>query len=94
MAGDGELGGTTPLLSVLLSDLRAAKGSDDSETLVAINELAGMYQGQGRYAEAEPLFRESLERRHRIHGRWRASFARLGPRTTARSSAATSAASC
>jgi len=51
-----------------LKRLRETKGDDDNETLSAIDALARHLQDQGRYGDAEPLFREALERRQRVHG--------------------------
>ncbi len=34
----------------------------------SLNNLAGIYDAQGRYSEAEPLYRRSLEIRERLKG--------------------------
>jgi tetratricopeptide (TPR) repeat protein len=43
-------------------------GPDHSNVGTALNNLAGLYQAQGRYAEAEPLYRRSLAIREKA--RW------------------------
>ena len=43
-------------------------GDDHPNTLISINNLAGLYWSQGRYAEAEPLFLETLETQKRVLG--------------------------
>ena len=37
-----------------------ALGSEHPDIGISLNNLAGLYRAQGRYAEAEPLFRRSL----------------------------------
>ena len=49
---------------------RATHGPRHPDTLASMNNLAVLYQGQGRYGEAEPLLREAL----------RLSREALGPR--------------
>jgi tetratricopeptide (TPR) repeat protein len=36
-------------------------GPDHADTIEAVGKLAALYRAQGRYAEAEPLFRMLLE---------------------------------
>jgi tetratricopeptide (TPR) repeat protein len=43
-------------------------GGEHPSTLTSVNNLAGSYEGQGRYAEAEPLYRRALEARERVLG--------------------------
>ena len=37
-------------------------GEDHPDTLGCLNNMAGLLQAQGRLAEAEPLYREALEK--------------------------------
>ena len=37
-------------------------GEDHPDTLTCLNNLAGLLKAQGRLAEAEPLYREALEK--------------------------------
>ena len=41
---------------------RAKLGEDHPQTLSCLNNMAGLLQDQGRLADAEPLFREALEK--------------------------------
>ena len=41
---------------------KAKLGEDHPETLKSLNNLAFLFQAQGHLAEAEPLFREALEK--------------------------------
>ena len=41
---------------------QAKLGKDHPDTLCCLNNLAGLLQAQGRLAEAEPLYREALEK--------------------------------
>ena len=43
-------------------------GQEHPDTLMSMNNLAILYYGQGRYAEAEPLYLESLDSGIRILG--------------------------
>jgi hypothetical protein len=47
---------------------RATLGERDERTLTSLNDLALLYQGQGRYGEAEPLLVQVLERRRETLG--------------------------
>ncbi len=40
--------------------VRSAKGEDAPETATALNDLAGNYESQGRYQEAEPLYKRAI----------------------------------
>lgn len=57
-----------PLLEKSLDLRRRLVGSDDSETMESINDLATLLQNQGKLDQAEALFREALERRRRVLG--------------------------
>ena len=41
-------------------------GKDHPDTLVSMNNLAFLYQSQGRYAEAEPLYQQALQLREKV----------------------------
>jgi CHAT domain-containing protein/tetratricopeptide (TPR) repeat protein len=43
-------------------------GTEHPDTLQSVNNLAALYQTQGRYAEAEPLFRRTLSVLERVFG--------------------------
>ena len=43
-------------------------GDEHPQTLVCITNLAGLYSSQGRFAEAEPLYLETLETQRRVLG--------------------------
>ena len=43
-------------------------GADHPDTANSLNSLAALYFVQGRYAEAEPLFKETLEIMERVLG--------------------------
>jgi tetratricopeptide (TPR) repeat protein len=47
---------------------RLVLGEEHLDTLTAISELGVLYQGQGKYAEAETLFIKALEVRRRVLG--------------------------
>jgi hypothetical protein len=36
-------------------------GADHPDVAASLNNLAGLYRAQGRYGEAEPLYRRSLQ---------------------------------
>ena len=38
-------------------------GQEHPDTLLSVNNLAALYDAQGRYGEAEPLFKRALEAR-------------------------------
>ncbi len=58
-------GAQWPLLTTLYEDIKAnlqgKLGPDHLSVATTLNNLAGLYQFQGRYAEAEPLYKRSLE---------------------------------
>ena len=41
-------------------DLGQFEGAVDTDVGSSLNNLAGLYASQGRYAEAEPLYKRSL----------------------------------
>ena len=43
-------------------------GPDHPNVATSLNNLAGLYNAQGRYAEAEPLFKRSLAIREKALG--------------------------
>ena len=43
-------------------------GKEHPDTLKSVNNLAALYQRQGRYSEAEPLYKRALEARERVLG--------------------------
>jgi CHAT domain-containing protein/Flp pilus assembly protein TadD len=43
-------------------------GNEHPAVALSLNNLAGLYESQGRYSEAEPLFRQALEMRKRLLG--------------------------
>jgi tetratricopeptide (TPR) repeat protein len=43
-----------------LSSKEAALGPDHPNVAIRLNNLAALYQAQGKYAEAEPLYQRSL----------------------------------
>jgi hypothetical protein len=40
---------------------RSQLGPDHPDTATSLNNLAGLYDSQGRYSEAEPLYLQTLE---------------------------------
>jgi hypothetical protein len=43
-------------------------GSRHPETLTSLNNMAFLYNAQGRYGEAEPLYQEALQARRELLG--------------------------
>ena len=43
-----------------LAGRRGRSGQDHPDTLGSVNNLAALYQAQGRYGEAEPLYKRAL----------------------------------
>ena len=43
-----------------MSSKEAALGPDHPNVAIRLNNLAALYQAQGKYAEAEPLYQRSL----------------------------------
>ena len=44
-------------------------GKEHPDTLGSVNNLAELYQVEGRYAEAEPLYKRALETQERVLGK-------------------------
>ena len=51
------------------SSRRDVLGETHPSTLVSLNNLAGLYESQGRYGEAEPLYEQALQLRRDVLGR-------------------------
>ena len=47
----------------------SALGEEHPHTLASVNDLAGLYRVEGRFAEAEPHYKHALEARERVLGR-------------------------
>ena len=60
-AGTGDYAHGTKPAEDALRLARKAFGDHDQRTLVSLNNLALLYRGQGRYSDAEPLYREALQ---------------------------------
>jgi len=43
-------------------------GKEQPSTLTSLNNLVGLYEYQGRYAEAEPLYKEALQLSEKVLG--------------------------
>ncbi len=41
--------------------LKIREGKNDVDLALVLNEVAGLYESQGRYSEAEPLYKRDLE---------------------------------
>ena len=52
--------GRAALKRALEADERVL-GPEHPDTLISVNNLADLYKAQGRYGEAEPLFRRALQ---------------------------------
>ena len=48
---------------------RVLGSSEHGNTLTSVNNLALLYEAQGRYTQAEPLFKRALEGRERVLGK-------------------------
>jgi tetratricopeptide (TPR) repeat protein len=44
-----------------LSTCEQQLGADHPDTATSLNNLAGLYESQGRYSEAEPLYARAVE---------------------------------
>ena len=55
----GQYTDAIPLAQEVLRRYRQGEG--DLKVATALNNLAGLYESQGRYSEAEPLYKQSLE---------------------------------
>ena len=51
-----------------LSIRRRLLGADHPDTARSLNNLAGLYRAQGRYAEAAPMLMEAVEIMERVLG--------------------------
>jgi tetratricopeptide (TPR) repeat protein len=51
-----------------LAIARKAFGARDPRTLTSVNNLAALYQIQGRYGEAEPLLEQALQLSREVLG--------------------------
>jgi hypothetical protein len=49
-------------------------GKEHPNTLTIVANLAVLYQAQGRYGEAEPLFKRALEAKERVLGKEHPTF--------------------
>jgi len=47
---------------------REVLGDNHPDTLISMNNLAALYQSQGKYDEAEPLYVECLKLRREVLG--------------------------
>jgi hypothetical protein len=56
---------------------RELLGDDSPQVVFALSNLGRLLRERGRFDEAEPLFRESLELRRRVLGEEHADVARL-----------------
>ena len=66
-ADNPEIADSLNLLSLLTRAQRL--GADDPDVAASLNNLAELYRNQGKYAEAEPLYRRSLAIREKALGR-------------------------
>jgi tetratricopeptide (TPR) repeat protein len=57
---DGRYSEAIPLAQQLLESREKAAGPDHPEVASALTTLANLYNSQGRYADAEPLYKRSL----------------------------------
>ena len=57
----GKLAEAQPLLQEALAGRRETLGDKHIDTLISINNMAGLLQAQGKLAEAESLFREAYK---------------------------------
>jgi len=64
----GRYGPAEPLFRRALQARERALGFEHSDTLISLNNLAGLLYRQGDYAAAEPLARRGLEVRERVLG--------------------------
>ena len=67
-SGRLELADAEPLCKRSLAIQEKALGPDHPVVALDLNNLAGLYQGQGRYADAEPLFKRALAIREKVLG--------------------------
>ena len=62
------MGEAEPLYEQALQLRRDVLGETHPSTLVSLNNLAGLYESQGRYGEAEPLYEQALQLRRDVLG--------------------------
>jgi phosphoserine aminotransferase len=62
----GLLEGATNPQTQALSIRRKELGDDHPDTLQTMNNLGNLLEAQEKYAEAEPIYRETLEKRRRV----------------------------
>jgi tetratricopeptide (TPR) repeat protein len=43
-------------------------GEEHPDVAISLNDLAGLYESQGRYEEAEPLYIQALDMRKKLLG--------------------------
>ena len=55
------MGEAEPLEKQVLADTERILGRDHPDTIARINNLARLYDTQGRYDRAEPLFKQALD---------------------------------
>jgi tetratricopeptide (TPR) repeat protein len=63
--------GAIAQLNEVIAHTQIAKllGENHPHTALSFNNLAGLYQSQGRYEEAEPLYIQALELRKQLLGK-------------------------
>jgi tetratricopeptide (TPR) repeat protein len=64
----GDFAGAEPLYRRALEVRERVLGPEHPDTLVSVNNLAGLLESTGDYAGAEPLYRRALEARERVLG--------------------------
>jgi tetratricopeptide (TPR) repeat protein len=64
----GDFRGAIPPAQRCLELYERVLGPEHPDTLISVNNLAGLYYHQGRYAEAEPLYERALRDRERVLG--------------------------
>ncbi|MCK4403862.1 MAG: tetratricopeptide repeat protein, partial [candidate division Zixibacteria bacterium] len=64
----GEYGVATSVAQEALRIAETTLGLADPKTGTSINNLALLYDSQGKYAEAEPLYKRALEIREKVLG--------------------------
>jgi tetratricopeptide (TPR) repeat protein len=57
-----------PLYLEALDLRKRLLGDNHPDVATSLNNLAGLYESQGRYTEAEPLYLEALDLRKRLLG--------------------------
>jgi hypothetical protein len=62
----GVYGTAAQLLERAVATKRRVLGNDHPDTIAAMNQLANVYWFQGKVEDAEPLYREVVERRRPV----------------------------